>query len=105
MKNLNILEGINFLKEAPDTIILDVRTAKEYSRGHMKNSINIPIYELRERIKELDEYKETNILVHCARGRRSPVAIITLEDNGFKNLFHLYSGIVGVWDTVGEELI
>lgn len=93
MKNLNTTEGINFLEEESNLLVLDVRTVKEYRRGHIKNSINIPILELRERIHELDEYKNKNILVHCARGRRSPVAVITLEDNGFKNLYHLYKGV------------
>lgn len=93
MKNLDTTEGKSFLEVEPNLLVLDVRTVKEYRRGHIANSVNIPIFELRERIHELDKYKEKNILVHCARGRRSPVAVITLEDNGFKNLFHLYKGV------------
>lgn len=105
MKNLTIVDGIKFLKEKPDTVILDVRTEKEFKKGHMKNAINISIYELKDRIKELYEYREKNILVHCSSGRRSPVAIMILEDNGFENLFHLYKGIIAFWEVSGKDLI
>ena len=61
--------------------LLDTRTPKEYSMGHVKGFINIPVDELRERIDELDKSKPVYVI--CQSGLRSYIASRILMGNGF----------------------
>ncbi len=74
-------------------LILDVRTSKEYAKGHLENSILLPVQELEKRIYELDIYKNNAILIYCASGNRSTVASKILIDSGFNKIFNLRYGI------------
>ena len=61
--------------------LLDTRTPMEYSMGHAKGFINIPVDELRERIGELDRSKPVYVI--CQSGLRSYIASRILMGNGF----------------------
>lgn len=61
--------------------ILDVRTDIEYSRGHLKGAIHIPLDELRENLDKIDKTRE--IYVHCYTGLRSYIACMILKQNGY----------------------
>ena len=74
-------------------IILDVRTPNEYKRGHLHQSILIPVQELQNRYKELGTRKDREILIYCATGNRSTVASKILIDNGFKHIVNMRGGI------------
>ena len=78
-------------KEGP--VILDVRTPNEYNRGHLHNSVLIPVQELQSRYKELGKHKDREILIYCATGNRSTVASKILIDNGFKHIVNMRGGI------------
>lgn len=63
------------------SIILDVRTSLERENGYIKNSIHIPIDELRDNLNKLDKSKE--IFVYCEIGLRGYIAERILRANGF----------------------
>ena len=73
------------LKET-SPVILDVRDPDEFSKGHVKNAVNIPLPVLRKRMSELPNDRE--IWAHCVVGQRSHYATRILSQNGFnaKNL-------------------
>ena len=71
------------LEKLENPYILDVRTEYEYSYGHIKGSINIPVDELRENLQILDKNKE--IYVHCQTGLRSYLACRILNQHGFNS--------------------
>ncbi len=60
--------------------ILDVRTAREFARGSIPDSVNIPIDELRERISEITSH---DIVVNCQVGLRGHTAALLLSELGF----------------------
>lgn len=68
--------------------ILDVRTAREFARGSIPDSINIPIDELRERIGEVVSH---DIVVICQVGLRGHTAALLLSELGF-NVLNLNGG-------------
>lgn len=74
-------------------LILDVRTNGEYSKGHLENSVLIPLQELQARWEEISEYKNQDILIYCATGNRSTVASKILIDKGFKRIYNMRHGI------------
>lgn len=63
-------------------IWLDVRHVTEFNHSHLQNATNIPLHELRMRMKELDKEKE--YICYCGTGRRSSAAAFLLVQNGFK---------------------
>ncbi len=63
-------------------ILLDARTPREYSYGHVEGFVNIPVDELRENIDRLPQGKD--VYVMCQSGLRSYIACRILEGHGFK---------------------
>lgn len=61
--------------------LLDTRTSLEYSMGHVDGFVNLPVDELRERIKELDKSKPVYVI--CQSGLRSYIASRILIGNDF----------------------
>lgn len=61
--------------------LLDTRTSLEYSMGHVEGFVNLPVDELRERIKELDKSKPVYVI--CQSGLRSYIASRILIGNDF----------------------
>ncbi|MFD2673683.1 FAD-dependent oxidoreductase [Marinicrinis sediminis] len=64
------------------SVLLDVRTKKEFEQGHIPGSVHIPVDELRDRINELPT--ETEIWVYCQVGIRGYTASRILEQHGYE---------------------
>ena len=62
-------------------VIIDVRMPQEYTAGHIKGSINVPLQSLN---KEMGLLKKMNkpVITCCLSGRRSAVAKNMLAQNG-----------------------
>ena len=72
-------------------MLLDVREPSEYAYCHIRNSSNIPLSQLSEKIPKLNPQQQTVLL--CHHGMRSMQAMNLLEQHGFKNLANLKGGI------------
>ncbi|NMR36079.1 rhodanese-like domain-containing protein [Chryseobacterium aquaticum] len=79
-------------------LILDVRSKSEYSGGHIKNSINIPVNELQNNLSKLKS-KDQTIITCCASGMRSASAKSILINNGYQNV---HNG--GGWNSLNNKL-
>jgi rhodanese-related sulfurtransferase len=79
-------------------IILDVRTSGEFSTGHIKGSINIPVNSLTHNLSKLKS-KNRPVITCCASGSRSASAKSILQSNGFPNV---YNG--GSWLSLNHKL-
>lgn len=66
-------------------IILDVRTKSEYTQGHIRGSINIPLDKLHANLNKL-KGKSKPVITCCASGSRSATAKGILTNNGFTNV-------------------
>jgi len=73
---------VNALPKDGSVILLDTRTKIEYENGHIEGFTNIPLDDLRGRLKELDQNKK--IYVACKIGLRGYVAARILTQNGFE---------------------
>lgn len=73
------------IKELYDNgaIIVDVRTEGEYGRGHIKNSINVPLHELSGALAKLKKQDKT-IITCCQSGRRSGMAAQQMKAAGIQ---------------------
>lgn len=92
----SVLDLKNKIDNGDNMLILDVRTPMEYSGelGHIENSIVIPIYELEQRVGELEQYRDREIVAICRTQNRSRVAASILKDAGFDNIAYVYGGMV-----------
>ncbi|WP_457916701.1 rhodanese-like domain-containing protein [Candidatus Lokiarchaeum ossiferum] len=107
IEDINVSEAyemINDDKNYPNLIVLDVRTQSEYDSGHLNNSILIPLDELENRLDELEEYKDTEIIVHCRSGSRSQSASEVLVANEFSKIYNMVGGI-SAWNSAGYPTV
>lgn len=81
------------MQDDDDHVIVDVRRADEYAKGHIPGAILIPNEEIgTKQPKELPDKKQI-ILVYCRTGRRSKEASQKLADMGYVNVYE-FGGIV-----------
>ncbi|HEY6241821.1 MAG TPA: rhodanese-like domain-containing protein [Burkholderiales bacterium] len=86
-----------------NALVLDVRDAGEYGKGHVLNARNIALGELEARATEIDKYKSKPVIVVCETGNRSGKAVAILRKQGFGQVFALGGG-VGAWRQAGLPL-
>lgn len=69
-----------------NAVILDVRTADEYSQGHVPGALNIDFLssDFKEKVAKLDATKPYKI--YCRSGNRSGQALKIMKAMGFKDL-------------------
>ena len=79
-------------------IIVDVRSAEEFSDGHIGGALNIPLDVLLSHLSKIGDAKKP-VITCCASGRRSSMAKDMLEKAGYK---HVYNG--GGWRTLKSKL-
>ena len=73
-------------------VVLDVRETKEFADGRLPGAVHIPLSQLKDRMSELDKYKERPVITYCARGQKSRSAATMLGRAGFTKLFNLTGG-------------
>lgn len=78
-------------------VVVDVRTAEEFSEGHVSGSVNIPLDQLQAKIQELK--KNDKIVVCCRSGNRSGQAMHFLQAQGFTAVIN-----GGSWQNVNAHL-
>ena len=78
-----------------DLVLLDVRDNMAFQYGHIENSINLPLEELKKQIEnsELSEQLKQNkkIVVYCKRGEASAEAVTLLREQGL-DAYNLVGG-------------
>lgn len=62
-------------------VIIDVRGPEEYLAGHLPGSLNIPLFEIEERLDEIKALGRP-IVTCCLSGKRSAQATSILKSNG-----------------------
>ena len=100
LKNLlGFGEAVDISQLAKDgAIILDVRSKGEYSSGHIKGSINIPLDQLAGNLHKLKD-KEKPIITGGASGMRSGSATGLLKSNGYTTV---HNG--GGWSSLQHKI-
>lgn len=92
---VKVLTVTEFKKEITKkgTQLVDVRTSQEYNEGHIKNAVNLDIFNrnaFTTYFKTLD--KEQPIYLYCRSGSRSKSASKLLVELGFKKIYDLKGG-------------
>ena len=92
------------LMQKADVLIIDVRTKTEFDSkdpdfikniGHIKNAINIPAAEFKNKFKELNVPANKTILVYDDIGSKSTDIAEEVAMMGYKNVYNLFEGLSG----------
>ena len=70
--------------------LIDVREPNEFEAGHVIGARNIPLSQLKMRLKEIRPDKP--VYLYCQSGARSGRAAQLLYKKGYKDLSHLQGG-------------
>ena len=99
-RQITMEEAVTMIQEESGYIILDVRTAEEYSEKHIPGAINIPNETIgADDIPELPD-KDQLILIYCRSGNRSKQAADKLVKLGYTNIMEFG----GINDWTGETV-
>jgi len=90
--NLNADQANAWLREHPETQVLDVRSKGEFEGGALPHAVNISIGDEAFDSKVVSLDKDKPVLVYCAGGFRSRQAVARLKQLGFRNIQHIHRG-------------
>ncbi len=88
------------LQQSPPQLLLDVREPDEHQQGILPAAVLIPRGQLEGRIEALAASPDTEIVVYCAAGSRSALAVSTLQAMGYRRVASLQGGIAA-WRSAG----
>ncbi len=98
IKEITTDESQNYLNSAP---FLDVREPDENSQGAIPGAIHIPRGYLELQVEGRIMDKSVPIVVYCAGGVRSALAVKTLKDLGYENAMSMIGGF-NKWKDEGK---
>jgi NADPH-dependent 2,4-dienoyl-CoA reductase/sulfur reductase-like enzyme/rhodanese-related sulfurtransferase len=89
--HLALWRGDDLARLGSGGVIVDVRSAAEYADGHLPQALNIPHTRLRERLAEIPRGRP--VLLYCASGFRSYLALRVLRQRGWDDVRSLSGGL------------
>jgi len=96
---VNTLEATQLINRS-DALVIDLRAADEYAKGHILGAKNIPLADLERRRGELEKHKAKPVIMHCGNGNSSGAGVALLRKNGFASVHNLAGGFAA-WQTAG----
>ncbi|MBT8103046.1 MAG: rhodanese-like domain-containing protein [Gammaproteobacteria bacterium] len=87
-----------------DAVVVDIRSADAFARGHIVNAKNIPNDELDGKLEQLQQYKNTSIIAVCDTGITTTQIVNKLRAAGFETVFGLKGGMSG-WGQAGLPVV
>lgn len=96
---VNTLEATQLINRS-DALVVDLRSAEEYAKGHILGAKNIPLADLERRKGELDKHKAKPVIMHCGDGNRAGGGVALLRKSGFSSVHNLAGGYAA-WQAAG----
>jgi len=87
-----------------DAVVLDMRSAESYSRGHIVGARNVPMDELDGHLEKLARFKSKPVVAVCDAGITSSKAVNTLRNSGFECVYNLKGGM-NAWGQAGLPVV
>jgi len=87
-----------------DAVVIDLRSADAYARGHIVNARNVPFDELAGHLDKLGKYKDRPVVAVCDAGITSTKAVSSLRSSGFDSVYNLKGGMAA-WDQAGLPVV
>lgn len=88
-RNIGPMRARSLVKRG--AVLLDVRNAEEYEKGHIDGAVNVAHTDILGEIEKLYPDKNTTFVTYCASAKRSAQAVSTLLLLGYGNSYNLGS--------------
>lgn len=86
-------------------VIIDVRGAESWGKGHIDNAHHIPLDQIEAQAGELPADKAQRVVVYCGDGSRlGPAGTAKLQSMGYSNVANL-SGGIEAWRAAGQKVV
>lgn len=83
--------------------ILDVRRDYEYDIANL-GGVLIPVDQLADRLDEIEEHMDEEVVVHCRSGARSARAVELMRAHGFRHAYNLKGGVLAWSDEIDPSM-
>jgi rhodanese-related sulfurtransferase len=87
-----------------DAVVIDLRSAEAFGRGHIVNATNIPLDEFDVSHDKVTKLKDRPIVAVCDSGVRSNKAVTDLRKSGFESVYGLKGGM-SAWSQAGLPVV
>jgi rhodanese-related sulfurtransferase len=115
IKEITPEETHDLIEKEPECVYIDVRTVREFSAGHPKGAVNIPVAfpdpargmvmnEDFVRVVESHFPKDKKLIVGCQAGPRSDAAAKLLQQAGYEDVCNMRGGFGGMRDPSGRTI-
>lgn len=87
-----------------DAVVIDMRSAESFSRGHIVGARNVPMDELDGHLEKLSRFKSQPVVAVCDAGITSSKAVNRLRGAGFESVYNLKGGM-NAWGQAGLPVV
>jgi rhodanese-related sulfurtransferase len=87
-----------------DAVVIDLRSAEAFSKGHIVNAKSVPMDELEGHMSKLDKLKKKPVITVCDSGITSTRAVNNLRSAGFESVYGLKGGMAA-WGQAGLPVV
>lgn len=74
-------------------VVVDVRSKDEYDKGHIEQSVSLPVESMADNLKKLNKHRGKPLIIICKNGARASKAASILKKNEFSDLYVLDGGV------------
>ncbi len=83
------------IESGENIVVIDVRAPHEFTNGHIKNAINVPMQDILQKIESVVADKDQKIFVNCLSGGRSKASVDMITAKGYTNVYDI--GGISTW--------
>lgn len=87
-----------------DALVIDLRSAEAFAKGHIVNARNIPMDELEANRDKIEKFKSKPIIAVCDAGTTSARAVDSLRKSGLESVYGLKGGL-SAWTQANLPLV
>jgi rhodanese-related sulfurtransferase len=92
------------LGNSDDTVMLDVRSAADFRSGRVLHAKNLPFAELSQRLSDINQYRDSPIVLICKTGQTAASAAHLLRKEGYRKVYRMAGGMLE-WVNQGFPLV
>lgn len=101
-RGLSPTEAVRLINR-DEAVVVDIREDAEARKGSIAGARHIPVSVFKQRMSELEKFRERTIVVVCQTGSRSAPICEQLVGAGYPSVAQLRGGIVA-WEGAGLPL-
>ena len=100
--NIDPPEAVTLMNN--DAVVIDLRNAEAFLKGHIVNAKNIPFAEFDAQLDKIAGNKDKPIIAVCDVGGSSNKAVDSLRKTGFASVYGLKGGMTA-WTQAGLPVV